>query len=123
MTWKDKRKYTGGFKDDHRHGWGVMEWPDGKTYEAKHSEAIMIIHTDDCDMIGSDDSILQAILDACHEEWEVKEVDAGFMLGVKRTLIDNADEFSIEMTMTAYVDGMFTAFDEFDKPLMINVNH
>ena len=38
------------------------------------------------------------------------------MLGVKRTLIDNADEFSIELTMSAYVDGMFTAFDEFDKP-------
>jgi hypothetical protein len=44
------------------------------------------------------------------------EVDAGFMLGVKRTLIDNADEFSVELTMSAYVDGMFTAFDEFDKP-------
>ena len=61
----------------------------------------MIIHTDDCDMIGSGDSMLQAILDACHEEWEVKEVDSGFMLGVKRTLIDNADEFSMELTITA----------------------
>ena len=38
------------------------------------------------------------------------------MLGVKRTLTDNDDEFSVELTMTAYVDGMVKAFDEYDKP-------
>ena len=38
------------------------------------------------------------------------------MLGVKRTLTDNEDEFSVELTMTAYVDGMYGAFAEFDKP-------
>ena len=45
---------------------------DGKNAETIHSEAMMIMNTDDCDMIGSNDSILQAILDACHAEWEVK---------------------------------------------------
>ena len=38
MTWKDKRKYIGGFKNDMRHGWGTMEWPDGKMYEGEWSE-------------------------------------------------------------------------------------
>ena len=71
-------------------------------------------------MIGSDDSILQAIHDACDAEWAVKEVDSGFMLGVKRTLVDTDDEFSVELTMSAYVDGMCTAFDEFDKPKHVN---
>jgi hypothetical protein len=47
---------------------------DGKDTETVHSEVIMMIHTDDCDMIGSDDSILQAILDACHEKWKLMQV-------------------------------------------------
>ena len=58
--------------------------------------ALAVIHTDDCDMIGSDESILNEITQICHDEWEVKEVNPNFMLGVKRTLVDNEDEFSIE---------------------------
>ena len=47
-------------------------------------QAIAVIHSDDCDVIGSDDHILYSNLNACHDEWEVKEVNANFMLGVKR---------------------------------------
>ena len=56
--------------------------------------AFALIHTDDCDMIGSNDTILQSILDICHAEWECKEVDASFMLGVKRLLtVDKITDF------------------------------
>ena len=75
-----------------------------------------VIHTNDCDMIGSDESILNEITQICHDEWEVKEVNPNFMLGVKRTLIDNEDEFSVELTMTAYVEGMIQSFSEYDRP-------
>ena len=84
--------------------------------DVNSSEAIVMIHTDDVDMIGSDDHILKMIADACHDKWEIKVVDEGFMLGVKRTLTNNDDEFSVELTMTAYVDGMVKAFEEYDKP-------
>ena len=33
MKMTDQRKYDGDFKEDNRHGWGRMEWPDGKVYE------------------------------------------------------------------------------------------
>ena len=39
-----------------------------------------------------------------------------FMLGVKRTLIDNENEFSVDLTMTAYVEGMIQSFSEYDRP-------
>ena len=38
MTWSDKRKYVGMFKNDNRNGWGIIEWPDGKQYEGQWSD-------------------------------------------------------------------------------------
>ena len=43
-------------------------------------------------------------------------MNANFMLGVKRTLVDNENEFSVNLTMTAYVEGMIQSFSEFDRP-------
>ena len=62
------------------------------------------------------DHILNSILNACHDEWEVKEVNANFMLGVKRDMKINEKEYSIELTMTAYVEGMVNAFKEYQRP-------
>ena len=84
--------------------------------DVNSSEAIIMIHTDDVDMIGSDDHILKMIADACHDKWEIKVVDEGFMLGVKQTPIYIDDEFLVELMMIAYVDGMVKAFEEYDKP-------
>ena len=47
-------------------------------------EALMLIHTDDCDIYSSHESLGNRILEACHEEWECKEVSPDFMLGIKR---------------------------------------
>ena len=93
------------------------EYPKGVT---PGNEAILLIHTDDCDCVGDNDEILKFIADAMHERWEIKVTDSDFMLGVKRTLIDNESEFSVELTMTAYIDGMCKAFNEFDKPKHVN---
>lgn len=93
-----------------KHGKAIPEqsWPKGIR---PNDEAYVLIHTDDCDCVGSNDAINKFIADAMHERWVIKITDADFMLGVKRTLIDNDDEFSVELTMTSYVDGMFKAFE------------
>ena len=43
-------------------------------------------------------------------------VALNFTLGVKRTLVDNENEFSVNLTMTACVEGMIQSFSEFDRP-------
>jgi hypothetical protein len=79
-------------------------------------ESVFLVHTDDCDCIGSNEEINKYIADAMHKRWEIKFTDPEFMLGVKRELVENDDETTIELTMTSYVDGMVKAFEEFDIP-------
>lgn len=33
-------KYSGNYKEDQRHGWGVMEWIDGSTYKGQWERGI-----------------------------------------------------------------------------------
>jgi hypothetical protein len=79
-------------------------------------ESVLLVHTDDCDCIGSSIGINQFIADAMHKRWEIKITDPEFMLGVKRTLNESKEEFSVELTMTSYIDGMIKAFEEFEIP-------
>ena len=83
-------------------------------------EAIFLVHTDDCDSIGSSDGILKFIANAMHEEWEIKFTDPEFMLGVKRELVEVDGEVSVNLTMTSYIDGMVKAFEDFDRPTRVN---
>ena len=76
--------------------------------------AIGLIHTDDCDMVGSNDEMMNEIFEVLNKKWGCKKVDPGFVLGVKRDrYIDkvNGDDVC-EMTMTAYCDGIVEAFKE-----------
>ena len=75
-------------------------------------EAIALIYTGDCDVIGSSPEILDALFEAIKARWEAKEVDDDFVLGVKRTRIVDAvsGEHRVELTMTAFIDGMVEAF-------------
>ena len=75
-------------------------------------EAIALIYTDDCDVIGSSPKMLQDIYQAVNDRWGAKEVDSEFVLGVKRvhTIDETSGEHRCELTMTAFVDGMVEAF-------------
>ena len=78
-------------------------------------EAIALIYTDDCDVIGSSPEILQDIYQAVNDRWGAKEVDSEFVLGVKRvhTIDETSGEHRCELTMTAFVDGMVEAFKSY----------
>ena len=74
------------------------------------SEAIGLIYTDDVDMIGSDDDIMKAVRDTCHEEWGVNDVNSDVMLGVQRILSE--DRETVTLSMSAYIDTVVNLFDE-----------
>ena len=48
--------------------------------------AILLTHTDDIDCIGTSDAILTAIFNKMREEWEIKETNPSYMLGIERRL-------------------------------------
>ena len=56
--------------------------------------------------------MFDVICAACDKKWKIKVVSSDFMLGVKREITETADEFSVTLTMTAYVDGMVKAFED-----------
>ena len=69
-----------------------------------------IIHTDDADMIGDNDEVLQAVYDRICTTWTCKRVDPSFMLGIKRTISETPDEMTVTCTMQAFVEGAAAAF-------------
>ena len=76
-------------------------------------EAWVSIHTDDCDAIGTSDSLLTEIYTAHNTKWQAKIVDANFMLGIHRDVkTDEHGTRTVLLTQTAYVDGMIAAFEE-----------
>ena len=93
---------------------------DSKPSSSTPQEVYALIHTDDVDMIGSDQGILTEVLEACDKEWKVKEIPSDFMLGVKREDVRKDGEFSVELTMTSYIDGMVKAFEEHHRPSKVS---
>jgi hypothetical protein len=74
-------------------------------------KALMLIHTDDCDIISSSQEFGNYIKDVCHKEWEVKEINPDFILGVKREMKrDDDGNLTCTLTMTAFIDGMVESF-------------
>jgi len=74
--------------------------------------AFGIIYTDDVDLIGEQEPMLQDIHDICNEEWGCRMVDSDFVLGVKRVMTDDPEtgERKIAMAMTAYIDALLSDF-------------
>ena len=82
--------------------------PDGKLTST--SESIALIYTDDVDMIGSDDGIMQDVYDAMDKEWGVNEVKSDHVLGVQRTYSE--DRETLTLTMSSYIDTVVNLFEE-----------
>jgi hypothetical protein len=77
--------------------------------------ALMSIHTDDMDAVGTTNDILEGIFNKMHEIWEIKRTDTELMLGVCRKVAYAADGKveSVELTMEAYIRGMADSFREY----------
>ena len=66
----------------------------------------LLAWSDDCDMAGTSDEMMELIEAACHKKWKVKKVDPSFMLGVRRTLTIKDDVWEIHLTQTEFIDGL-----------------
>jgi len=86
-----------------------------RTIGEKKEEAIALIYTDDCDIVGESDSMMQEMYDAIHAQWGAKIVNPEFVLGVHRRMKKDQDTMEIEMTMTAFVDGMVEGLREAER--------
>ena len=74
-----------------------------------NEEAWLSVYVDDCDVVGTSNGMLCKIFDIMKSKWDSREVPADYVLGVKREMSDERDE--IEMTMTAYIDGVVSSFE------------
>jgi hypothetical protein len=85
-------------------------------YFVRDSEwALMSVHTDDMDAVGTNNDILEGIFNKVHEIWEIKRTDPELMLGVCRRVTYDRDGKveSVQQTMEAYIRGMADSFREY----------
>ena len=105
----------GPYTDGETRETGVFFDKDGKLDVNKRparEEAWVMIHTDDCDAVGTSKSILNDIYQAHASRWQAKVIDADYLLGITREYKRIGTEYSCELTMTAFVEGMKKAFDK-----------
>jgi len=89
-------------------------------YTKGDDEVLMLIHSDDCDMIGSSTEMMKEIMSRFDKKWGCKVVESDFMLGVKRVMKNDPSKedykpdlpVTVELTMTAYIDGVCESFKE-----------
>ena len=84
-----------------------------REYRPAREEAWVVIHTDDCDAVGTSKSILNDIFQAHDQQWQAKCVTADYMLGIKRQFTNVNGIRTCKMSMTAFVEGMANAFKEY----------
>ena len=72
----------------------------------------MLVWTDDCDLVGESEEQLHQIFTIINSEWESKQIDPSYMLGIKREIVTNTEDLmQVELTMTAYVEAMAKTFE------------
>ena len=55
-------------------------------YTKGDDEVLMLIHSEDCDMIGSSTEMMKELCSRFDKKWGCKVVDSDFILGVKRVM-------------------------------------
>jgi hypothetical protein len=89
--------------------------------DQRGKKAWLLIHTDDCDGVGEDDQILDAIYSKINDIWSVKLTDPEYMLGVSRKLTYTQNRISsIELTMTPFIEAMERSFQQHLPPVTTN---
>lgn len=83
-----------------------------RTIEGVTARTYMLIHTDDIDMISEREGDLQEVHRMLSKKWECKIIDPSYVLGVKRHITMEGDRMCCELTMTAFVEGMYSSFRE-----------
>ena len=81
--------------------------------ESTNEHVWLSIYVDDCDCIGSSKRILDDVYHIMNQQWRSREVSPDYVLGVRRVYKrDTKNGSSCEMSMTAFVDGVTTAFEK-----------
>ena len=80
--------------------------------KGKIHTALFQAHVDDLDCIGSSDEILENIFKLVNERWKSERTDDSYCLGVKRTIVETQEEMTVELTQTAFIEGLAVNFPE-----------
>ena len=76
-------------------------------------EAWMLVWTDDFDLVGTSQQIVDDITAIVAGKWKIKIVDETFMVGMNRRAYTSQDgERMVELTMTAYVDNLVSMYEQ-----------
>ena len=87
--------------------------PQGDKASGSPQIVYLLAWSDDCDMAGTSEPMLQYIEESCHKKWKIKQVSAAFMLGVRRTLVEQDDGvWVLTLTQEEYIDGLVEAYKD-----------
>ena len=127
---------AGRYWDKHRN-FKVLQWFNKDGYIARRSLrepslviirrasdsrqwALLLTHTDDMDCVGTSDEIINDIFDRMRQEWEIRDTDPSFMLGIERNLEEKDGEMTVQMKMTAFIEGMMESFKEWKNDKLVH---
>ena len=79
---------------------------------AKTKRLWMSCHVDDFDIVSEGEQIKREAIQVCKGIWDLSEIDPEYILGVRRKLFRDGlgKVASLELDMSAYVEGMAEAF-------------
>ena len=74
--------------------------------------ALMLIHFDDCDLIGNSTEMMKEIMSRFDSKWGCKHVDSSFVLGVQRIVTPIENGIKFELPMSTYIEGVYESFKD-----------
>ena len=76
------------------------------------SWCLMLIHSDDHDLVSTSKDLNQHIRNFANKTWGVRDTEGKLMLGVKRTATEKNGVRALELTMPSHVEGTVKAFSD-----------